>query len=297
MEGFQATASPERNVKYDIFRVGRMVSIFSGFSALWASPNCKDAAITRDEYAFYRASYYTSWLMRWIPLSLSQIFRINGTDKEQDNGHHYGAAYEATFRPHRYRRLKLLEIGIGGYENELGGRSLSAWRWYFPFARLVACDIQDKTRLRCFGTHVYQTDQFSNPDLEALLAAEKHFDIIIDDGSHINAHQIFAFKKLFAHLADGGLYVIEDVQTSYWPEYGGVAVNESRFSCMNYFLAVSHYLNACEFPSGTSLSPEFLQAARDIGAITFCHNLIIIRKDTTQKRSNLAGKKALAIEP
>ena len=47
------------------------------------------------------------------------------------------------------------------------------------------------------------------------------WDIIIDDGSHINSHQIETFKILFPKLKIGGYYFIEDVQTSYYLSDGG----------------------------------------------------------------------------
>ena len=46
------------------------------------------------------------------------------------------------------------------------------------------------------------------------------FDIIIDDGSHMTKHQIDTFEHLFeTMLVDGGLYVIEDLHTSFRKEY------------------------------------------------------------------------------
>ena len=46
-------------------------------------------------------------------------------------------------------------------------------------------------------------------------------DIIIDDGSHLNEHVIESFRLLFPSLAPGGLYVVEDTQTSYLESKGG----------------------------------------------------------------------------
>jgi hypothetical protein len=46
-------------------------------------------------------------------------------------------------------------------------------------------------------------------------------DIIIDDGSHINRDVLTSFHYLFPGLRTGGFYVIEDLQTAYWPGYGG----------------------------------------------------------------------------
>lgn len=47
------------------------------------------------------------------------------------------------------------------------------------------------------------------------------FDIIIDDGCHIVEHQITSFKTLFPLIKPKGMYIIEDLHTSYWKEYGG----------------------------------------------------------------------------
>lgn len=43
------------------------------------------------------------------------------------------------------------------------------------------------------------------------------FDIIIDDGSHIANHQYLSLVTLFHRLSEDGIYVIEDVHTSFFP--------------------------------------------------------------------------------
>jgi hypothetical protein len=46
-------------------------------------------------------------------------------------------------------------------------------------------------------------------------------DIIIDDGGHTMSQQQISLKTMMLQLNDGGIYVIEDLHTSYWPEYNG----------------------------------------------------------------------------
>jgi hypothetical protein len=73
---------------------------------------------------------------------------------------------------------------------------------------------------------VRQLDQSWAEDLAELCRQEAPFDIIIDDGSHLSAHQIATFEHLYGALREGGVYVVEDVQTPFWP--GRVAGMETE---------------------------------------------------------------------
>ncbi|MBY6242465.1 hypothetical protein [Methylosinus sp. Sm6] len=42
-------------------------------------------------------------------------------------------------------------------------------------------------------------------------------DVVLDDGSHIASDQRASFDALFPLLDEGCLYIIEDMQTAYWP--------------------------------------------------------------------------------
>lgn len=64
-------------------------------------------------------------------------------------------------------------------------------------------------------------DQSSCTDLQGLVSRiATKIDVIIDDGSHHPHHQLRSFLYLFPHLPPGGIYVIEDVETSYWDKQG-----------------------------------------------------------------------------
>ena len=46
---------------------------------------------------------------------------------------------------------------------------------------------------------------------------EYKFDVILDDGSHVPEHQILTINKLWKLVKPfPGIYIIEDLQTSYW---------------------------------------------------------------------------------
>jgi demethylmacrocin O-methyltransferase len=95
------------------------------------------------------------------------------------------------------------------------------WRTYFPRALLFGLDINDKVVSEPRITFV-RGSQIDRAVLERLVKmAGGSFDIVIDDGSHINEHVRTTFDYLFPHVSSGGLYVIEDLETAYVPEVGG----------------------------------------------------------------------------
>jgi hypothetical protein len=156
------------------------------------------------------------------PPGLTELARRHGTDKWGEH-HRYTPRYERHLGPLRQRPICLLEIGVGGYESgELGGASLRMWKAYFPLGRIHGIDIHDKSLLEEERIRIFRGSQVDAAFLERVLAEIGTPDVIIDDGSHINEHMLKTFEILFPRLAeDGGIYVLEDVQTSYWPRWGG----------------------------------------------------------------------------
>lgn len=101
-------------------------------------------------------------------------------------------------------------------------------------------------------------------------------DIIIDDGSHINEHVIETFKFLFPKLKNGGIYVIEDTQTSYWKDLGGDSENlNNPKTMMNFFKSLIDSLNSKEFETSNQIKSYF---DKKIISMHFYHNLIFIYK-------------------
>ncbi|HEX5327835.1 MAG TPA: class I SAM-dependent methyltransferase [Acetobacteraceae bacterium] len=223
----------------------------------------------------YRDRYRIAAMLSWLPLRLGWVMHLFGSDKESDDGHSYGATYHELLRGLRYRPIRLLEIGV------LSGDSLLGWRAFLPRATIVGCDIRPKPHCAHRRIRTYVTDQSSAADLAALAAAEGPFDVIIDDGSHISDHQITSFYALFDHLRGGGLYVIEDVQTSFWPGgFGGAHATDPAFlrSCMGEMLELAKYINQVEFRSRDGLDPRRLAVGRGIRRMVFEHNLVIVWK-------------------
>ena len=71
-------------------------------------------------------------------------------------------------------------------------------------------------KLSFADVNVHIGDQGNKEDLLKIVRAssKQGFDIIIDDGSHMNHHQIFSFTRLIPYLIPRGFYVIEDIHSS-----------------------------------------------------------------------------------
>ena len=167
--------------------------------------------------AVNRAKWYVSRPVAW---NLDALAILWGTDKAL--GYHgYTSHYARHLRPRRRAVRCVLEIGIGGYEDATsGGNSLRMWRSYFPKATIYGLDIHQK-RLDEPRIVALQGDQSDAQSLLGAIAECPPFDLIVDDGSHIASHIVTSFNALFPTLNPGGVYVIEDLETAYWQEYGG----------------------------------------------------------------------------
>jgi hypothetical protein len=214
---------------------------------------------------------------------LEVLAALCGTDKF--GPHHYTPVYETLMSLLRRRRITLLELGVGGFGHSLGGESLLMWAAYFRRGRIFGIDIEDKTSLSNDRVKVLQCSQADRDRLAELAGKIGPFDFVIDDGSHVNAHQIASFQVLWPYVRHGGAYVVEDVQTSYWPAFGGGALGSPGYerSCMAYFRSLADGVNAPEF-----LDPPKAGFDPSIGSVAFHHNLIVITKDTSVRSSNLA---------
>lgn len=124
-----------------------------------------------------------------------------------DKWSHYLELYERHFWRFVGTPVRVLEIGVGH------GGSLQLWKAYFgPNAEIVGLDID----LRCKEYEepqitVHIGDQSSPPLMG-------RFDIVIDDGSHVLAHQQASLDALWPALNDGGVYWIEDCHHGEGPE-------------------------------------------------------------------------------
>jgi len=206
--------------------------------------------------------------------------------------HRYTRHYQKFFQQWRKDAFVLLEIGIGGYAREgAGGGSLRMWKQFFRRAQIVGLDIEDKRFAEEDRIRVYQGDQSDAELLRRIVDEVGRPRIIIDDGSHFSHHVIATFEVLFPLLVSGGYYVIEDTQTSYWPEWHGAADRHAPGTTMAMVKDLIDGLNYKEFVDD-AYEPTYTD--KSITEVHCFHNLVIIRKgrnnEPTRKRRILRNR-------
>lgn len=138
---------------------------------------------------------------------------------------HYFPIYDRHFARFVDRPALLVEIGCGQ------GGSLQLWKQYLgPFATIVGLDIRPEcAAFEEDQIHIRIGDQ-ANPDfLRDVLDEFGAPDVIIDDGSHVMAHIETSFRHLYPAINKDGVYLVEDLHTAYWDEYGGGLRRQGSF--------------------------------------------------------------------
>jgi hypothetical protein len=135
--------------------------------------------------------------------------------------HHYFKIYDRHFKKFQGRHPIILEIGVAK------GGSLEMWNHYFDGdCEIYAIDInpdclQVPKRLDAKNIHVELGNQESRSFWRDYLRNKPKFDIVIDDGGHKMNQQIVTYEEVYNHISDDGVYLCEDLHTSYWEMWGG----------------------------------------------------------------------------
>lgn len=195
-----------------------------------------------------------------------------GTDKLS---HGYGVFYARHLRRFRVRSFTLLEIGI------FHGDSLRVWRDVFPWARIVGLDLHIPSIRLGRRVRLVQGDQAEADDLRSAIAGLPALAVVIDDGSHRGDDIWASFTTLFPLLQSGGVYIVEDLSTSYWPEFGGgvPAPDGSAVGLARVLVdAVMAQARAHEFTADRTIRPVPPRAFEDVASIYVVPNAIVVTK-------------------
>lgn len=155
-------------------------------------------------------------------MDLADIFNKYGSDKDR-NG--YSHLYSILFDHLKNESLNVLEIGIGTMvagatssmkhympDSYRPGASLRAWNEYFVNSNIYGVDITEDTQFREDRITTFLCDSTNSVAVNELMnSLNMQFDIIIDDGWHLDRAQTQTLVNFWPYLKEGGLYVIEDI--------------------------------------------------------------------------------------
>lgn len=142
---------------------------------------------------------------------------LTNTDKEIYKWTHYFPIYERFLSKFKNQTVLLIEIGCGQ------GGSLQLWkRTLGPFARIVGIDIDPRCKnYEEDHIHIRIGDQGDTQFLNSIIEEFGRPDIVIDDGGHKMNELKASFDFLYPFIEKNGIYIVEDLHTCYWDEYGG----------------------------------------------------------------------------
>jgi cephalosporin hydroxylase len=187
----------------------------------------------------------------------------------------YFPIYERYFNQFINQSITLLEIGV------FKGGSLQMWKNYLgPYCKIIGIDIDPRCKQ-------FEEDQIdirigdqSNPSfLKSIITDYPNIDIIIDDGSHIMNHVIKSFNTLYPYLNNNGIYLIEDMHTSYWDEYEGGLNKKS--SVIEYSKTLIDSLNKEHIRNNT------LSSLDNLFSIAYYDSIIVFEKKNISKNISL----------
>lgn len=203
---------------------------------------------------------------------LEKYFRSN-SDRLIHKWNHYFDIYDSHFKKFRNKEIVILEIGVSQ------GGSLQMWKNYFGNdAKIYGIDVDQRCKdLEEENIEIFIGSQSDRKFLRSIKKSIPRIDIIIDDGGHTMNQQRVTYEELFDHVKDDGIYLCEDLMTSYWLKYGGGHKRRNTF--IEYSKNFIDYINAYHSEQASLKVNSF---TKSVDSIHYYDGIVIIEK---KKRS------------
>lgn len=187
---------------------------------------------------------------------------------------HYFDVYDRHFSKYRNKEVVILEIGVSQ------GGSLQMWKDYFgDRAKIFGIDINPNCKeLEEENIKIFIGSQSDPKFLREVKKQIPPIDILIDDGGHTMVQQIVSFEELFNCVKEDGIYLCEDLHTSYWLKYGGG--HKRRGTFIEYSKNFIDYLNANHSQQRSLKVNEF---TKSVFSIHYYDSIIVIEKRPKDK--------------
>jgi hypothetical protein len=194
---------------------------------------------------------------------------------------HYFDVYERHFAPFRNTPVNVLEVGI--YQ----GGSLRMWKDYFgPQASIFGFDINPHCKsLEEEGVSISIGNQEDKTDLRQLADRLPAIDILIDDGGHLPRQQINTFEVFYPRLSENGIYLCEDLHSSYLKDHKG---GYKKATFIEYAKDLIDQLNAWHSETDRLVVNDF---TRSTYGLHFYESMLVIeKKPITEPTSKRTGR-------
>lgn len=212
---------------------------------------------------------------------LEQIFK-NSKGRWSTKWDHYFEIYHRHLSRFRNQEVHIVEFGV--YQ----GGSLEIWKEYFgQECKIYGIDINPACKaLERNGVKIFIGDQEDRIFLKSLKRQIPRIDILIDDGGHKMMQQIITFEEMYHAVEANGVYICEDIHTSFWPEFGGGFGKKNTF--VNYSKKFVDYLNAYHFEAASSEAVSF---CKNTHSIHFYDSILVIEKKEREKPKQVESGK------
>ena len=204
---------------------------------------------------------------------LEQYFRAN-EKRLIHKWMHYFDIYHRHFARFRGRRIVVLEFGVSY------GGSLQMWRNYFGRkARIYGVDINPRCKqFEGRRIKIFIGDQEDREFLRSIAEKIGPIDVLIEDGGHTMGQQIATFEELYPKVKEDGVFLIEDLHTSYWKKFGGGFRRPGTF--IEYAKNLVDQLNAWHSREPDFAIDEFTRTTR---SMHFYDSIIVFEKERVEK--------------
>ena len=214
---------------------------------------------------------------------LEKYFNAN-TKRRIFKWQHYFEIYDRHLNKFRNKEINILEIGV------MHGGSLQMWKDYFGSkAKIYGIDINPECKkFEEQNINIFIGSQSDRSFLKEIKRQIPPVDILIDDGGHTMEQQITSFEELFEHMTSNGVYLCEDLHTSYWEEFGGGYKKPGTF--IEYSKIFIDYINAFHSKDDSLKVNSFTESAH---SLHYYDSLLVIEKRKMEKPYTLkTGKKS-----
>jgi len=208
--------------------------------------------------------------MHFDPNNPLHVYFAKNQGRLVDKWFHYLDVYHRHFARFRGTEFTMVEIGV------YHGGSLQLWRDYFgPRARIIGVDVNPRCKsLEEPGIEIVIGDQSDARFLSQLRERLGRIDLLLDDGGHTMQQQIVTFSTLFPHVSPNGVYLCEDVHTSYWKQFGGGFRHQNTF--IEVMKGLVDQLNAFCTKDPNSFMPSTF--TRSAASMHFYDSIVVIEK-------------------